>query len=442
MKVSKIAKSFGTEETKLKIDYKKFRKPNQILSKEEEDYIKNDVIIVARALDFLFKQDMTKMTTASNAMNNFKKIFTNNKFRAFFPELDYNLDSELRKSYKGGFTYLNDIYKEREVEEGVVLDVNSLYPSVMYEKLLPYGQPIFYEGKYKDDKIYNLYIQKIKCSFELKENMIPLIQIKNNIRFIGNEYLKSSNNEIIELTVTNIDLNLIKEHYVLKNLEYVCGWKFRSNDTFFKTYIDKWSNEKIKAKQEGNSGMYQLSKLMLNSLYGKFALNPKADTKVAYLNEEGIVKYLKQENENRDTIYLPIGTFITAYGREKTIRTSQNIQDYSIKKYGYSKYCYSDTDSIHTTLSIKELKEFCKIDDFKLGFWKHESSFSKAKFIRQKCYLEMINDEMNIVCSGLPENCYKFVTWDNFKTGFICKGKLTFKHVKRWSFISRNWIYN
>ena len=48
----------------------------------------------------------------------------------------------------GGFTYLNPIYKEKEVGEGVVLDVNSLYPSVsvMYDRLIPYGYPVYFEN--------------------------------------------------------------------------------------------------------------------------------------------------------------------------------------------------------------------------------------------------------------------------------------------------------
>lgn len=124
------------------------------------------------------------------------------------------------------------------------------------------------------------------------------------------------------------------------------------------------------------------------------------------------------------------GSFITAYAREKTIRTSQAIKEYSIKKYGVDKYIYSDTDSIHTLLSIEELKQFCEIDDVKLGLWKHEGSFTKAKFIRQKCYIEEIDNKINITCAGMPKQCYKYVEWENFKTGFTCGGKLTFKHVK------------
>lgn len=53
-----------------------------------------------------------------------------------------------------------------------------------------------------------------------------------------------------------------------------------------------------------------------------------------------------------------------------------------------------------------------------------------GKFIRQKCYLEEIDEKINITCAGLPKTCYNYVEWEKFKTGFTCGGKLTFKHVK------------
>lgn len=107
--------------------------------------------------------------------------------------------------------------------------------------------------------------------------------------------------------------------------------------------------------------------------------------------EDEIIHYSLSEKEQKDGIYLPIGAFITAYAREKTIRTSQAIKDYSIEKYGKDLYYYSDTDSIHTGLDIEELKKFCDIDPVRLGAWKHEGDFTKARFVRQKCYLEEID---------------------------------------------------
>ena len=107
--------------------------------------------------------------------------------------------------------------------------------------------------------------------------------------------------------------------------------------------------------------------------------------------EHEIIHYSLSPKEQKDGIYLPIGAFITAYAREKTIRTSQAIKDYSIEKYEKDLYYYSDTDSIHTGLPIEELKKFCDIDPVKLGAWKHEGDFTKARFVRQKCYLEEID---------------------------------------------------
>lgn len=221
--VDQIAKSFNLEISKLKIDYKKPRPKGWELTKEEREYITNDVLIVAKALNTIFSEDLTKMTQGSNALNDFKQILTKSKFNHYFPSLDYEVDKDLRKAYKGGFTYLNPIYKEKDIGEGEVLDVNSLYPSVMYEKLLPFGEPIYFNGKYKDDKVYSLYIQMISCSFKLKKNKIPTIQIKNNKAFFrANEYLESSENEIVVLTLTNIDLELFFEHYEVYDLEYIC----------------------------------------------------------------------------------------------------------------------------------------------------------------------------------------------------------------------------
>lgn len=82
--------------------------------------------------------------------------------------------------------------------------------------------------------------------------------------------------------------------------------------------------------------------------------------------EDDIVHYSISEKEEKDGIYLPVGAFITAYAREKTIRTSQSIKDYSISKYGKDLYIYSDTDSIHSLLPIEELKKFCDIDPVRL----------------------------------------------------------------------------
>ena len=435
--VDKIAKDFNLPIRKLELDYHAKREIGHILTEEEIDYIKNDVEIMARALEFMFNENLKKMTIGSDALNNYKEMNTN--FSKYFPLLPYQIDLDIRRSYKGGFTYLNEVYKEKETSSGIVLDVNSLYPSVMKYEKLPFGEPIYFEGEYKEDKLYSLYIQTFSCSFELKEGKIPSIQIKNNLSFVPNEYVKSSKGDIVTLTLTNVDLKLFFENYNVYDLTYHSGWKFKGIKGLFTQYIDYWSEKKINAKKEKNNVLYIISKLMLNSLYGKFGLNPNVQGKYPYLNEEGIVKYKMYPKEIRDSIYIPVASFITSYARNKTIRTSQAIKDYTIKNYNKDYYIYSDTDSIHL-LDIDEniLKSFVDIDDYKLGAWKIESKFIKGKYIRQKCYIELgYDDKLNVTVAGLPKKLGKYITFENFNKGLQIlasdtekEHKLTFKHVK------------
>lgn len=340
--VDKIAHDFKLPISKLKIDYNRIREINHVLTKEEIDYIRNDVEIMARALDIVFKDGHKKMTIASDALADYKKEISN--FEKYFPVFPYEIDQDMRESYKGGFTYLSPLYKEKETGHGIVFDVNSLYPSRMYEEILPFGNPIRYEGEYEEDKLYPLYIQTISVIFELKKGYIPTIQVKSSgSAFIPTEYLESSDGEIVTLKLTNVDLELFKKHYDIIYINYEGGYKFKGIKGLFKSYIDKWINIKIQSKKDGNGAMYTLAKLFLNSLYGKFGLNPNIQSKFPYLNEYGIVKYGFYPKETRDPIYIPMASFITSYARRVTIETSQKIREYSIRKYGVDKYVYSDT---------------------------------------------------------------------------------------------------
>lgn len=126
--VSKIAKDFfDIVEQKLELDYNKIRPKNHKLTKAEIEYIKNDVIIISKALDILFKEKLTGMTQASNSLMDYKNIITRKKFDHYFPNIDC-LFEEIKPAYKGGFTYLSPEYIEKDVENITVLDVNSLYP--------------------------------------------------------------------------------------------------------------------------------------------------------------------------------------------------------------------------------------------------------------------------------------------------------------------------
>lgn len=420
--VDKVAKGFNLPISKLKIDYNEYRPIGHQLTQQEIDYIRNDVEIMARALNIMFDEGLNRMTIASDAMKYFKDNFVG--FRKKFPRLPDDVDTAIRKSYRGGFTYVNEVWKEKPVGKGIVLDVNSLYPFCM-TKPLPYSWPQLYEGKYEEDKNYPLYIQNFSCVFDIKEGKIPTIQLKNNLSFIPNEYVKSSKGEIVNMTLTRPDFELFMGHYNVRHITYHKGWKFKASDKYFSEYIDHWIEQKIKASKEGNAPQRQIAKLMLNSLYGRFAISGKARQKSPYMNSEGVLKFILEEEETRETMYIPAAAFITAYGRERTIRTSQIIREYTKNKYGEDRYFYSDTDSIHANLSpedLRALKDVVHIDDYELGAWAKEAEFTRAKYIRQKCYIEEIDGKVNVTVAGLPKYLAPLVTFENFKKGFTTEG--------------------
>lgn len=414
--VEAIAKGFNLPISKLEIDYDEKREIGHILTPQEIDYLRNDVEIMSRALLTLFNQDLRQMTQGSNALYDYKKIVGKKNFSKWFPIPNYDFD--IRQSYKGGFTYCDPRRQGQDIGAGIVLDVNSLYPSVMYYQQLPYGEGIFFEGKYEPDKLYNLYVQMFTCQFELKENYIPTIQLKNNLSFMPTAYLSSSEDEEVTMCLTSVDLELFFEHYHVYNITWHSGWKFKSTTGLFKEYIDKWNAVKMESTLNGNKAMRTLAKLMLNALYGKFALNPNVQSKIPYY-DNGIIKYALGEKETRNPIYIPVGTFITAWARHKTITSAQKV---------YDRFLYADTDSLH--LIGTEIPKGLEVDPVKLGAWKHESTFTRARFVRQKTYIEEIDGELNITCAGMPSRCYKHVTWDNFIAGSSFEGKLQFTHVQ------------
>lgn len=413
--VDAIAKAFGLTLQKLSIDYKGTREIGHELTQEERAYIRNDVTIVAKALEILFTQGLTKMTQGSNAMYDYKRMLGKNQFISHFPPPEY--DADIRQAYKGGYTYLKHGYEDRDIGRGIVLDVNSLYPYVMHDRLLPYGEGIYFDGKYAPDELYPLYVQMLRCQFEIKPGHLPTLQIKHTLAFCPTEYLTSSNDDDVTLCLTSVDLKLFFEHYNVYNIEYFSGWKFKGSKLLFREYIDKWYKIKQESTINGNKPMRTLSKLMQNALYGKFALNPRVQSKIPYI-DNGIVKYKLGKEELREPVYIPVGCFVTAWARDKTIRAAQSC---------YDRFVYADTDSLH--LIGTEYPENLEIDPVKLGAWKHESTFNRARFIRQKSYIEEIGGKLHITCAGLPERSHQYVTWDNFHPGAQYAGKLQPTHV-------------
>lgn len=474
-KVKEIAKAFQLDMMKGSIDYDAFRSIEHVLTPEEIEYIKDDIRIVAESLVIQLDEGMTSMTVSKDCLQDYiETIGGETKFRNLFPVISREMYYSMKPAYGGGWTYVKESIAGKVVGKGMTFDYNSMYPAVMDEELLPIGYPVYFQGEYKPNKYYPLFIQKLACTFELKPDHLPTIQVKNDTRFKATEYLTSSRGEIVTLYLSNIDLQLFFDHYDvdLADCVFLEGYMFQAKQGMFENYITKHMYTKAHSK----GALRLLAKLKLNGLYGKFGseLNVTGKTpylkkdgstgyrlkdKVSYVDDQGRTKWKTdpQLTEYNEGVYLPVAIFVTSYARNKIIRAAQKV---------YGRFCYADTDSIHITgWDVPESLDG-HIHETKLGYLKKESMFVQAKFLRAKTYMEKIcvkyeldeqgnklkdryGDyihsevdygehnalEWNVKCAGMDEQAKKHVTLDNFYIGSYIElpeedKKLRPRHVK------------
>lgn len=448
--VKRIGESFGTKHKKLHMEYTGFRYAGCEITKEEQEYIANDVLVVKEALEIMFKQGHNKLTIGSCCLEEYKKICRSSleiqlDYAEMFPNLyDFKIDKQehkydnagdwLRKSYRGGWCYLVKGKENKIKTNGTTADVNSLYPSMMSSKSgnkYPIGLPKFWTGNFIPDQALKenmYYFVRIKTRFYIKGNYLPFIQIKGDLKYKGTESLETSdvyNHENddyfpyyidkdgniqqakVELTLTMTDYQLIKEHYELVDFEILDGCYFYSMVGIFDEYINKYA----KIKKESKGALRELAKLFLNNLYGKMASSTDSSFKIAYVKDDKSIGFMQVVENEKKPGYIAIGSAITSYSRNFTIRAAQKNY-YGAEKRGF---IYADTDSIHCDLLPQEIKGI-EVDDKEFCCWKLESCWDKAIFTRQKTYIEHVTHENlipleeskqynNIKCAGMPKKC-------------------------------------
>lgn len=505
-----IGKSFKTKYQKLEMQYENdeniVHKAYGKISDEEMKYIINDVLVLSEAMYIIwYKYEMKGITIGSDCLAEYKKIM-DKKYKSYFPDMTkIQLPNGMNgyeycvKAYSGGWcwknpvsdnkVYMSDIKYSPELTEKfnrlyrkiehvqkvkniVVVDVNSLYPSVMSSEsksYYPVGKPTYKTGQPKasEEKKYAI-IRRFKCRFEIKPGYLPFMHIRDNSAYDANECLTTSDidngryytsrdgvshDTLKEYTMTQPEWELFCKHYKLKNYEPIDYLLFKKEVGIFDEYIDKYRKMKIEASKSGDKAMRQISKLYLNNLYGKLSSSTNSSYKVIYFNDE-VMKFKTYTEYDKDPVYIPAGAYVTAWARSFTITAGQ-------KNYFEGQHkgvMYSDTDSLHLVdLNPDELigipfhaTDFCK--------WAcEESSCAAATYAKQKTYIEIAteedfetvkdkegNDSYNLIikAAGLGKNGKdKFVSrlmseenplyLDDFKSGLkIANSNLKAKQIK------------
>lgn len=438
--VKKIGKSFGTKHKKLEMEYKGVRYPGCIITDEERKYIANDVLVVKEALEIMFTEGHKKLTIGSCCLAEYRKSITGKRYDSYFPNMyDIPLDENqfgvpnageyIRRSYHGGWCYLVRGKESKIKHNGTTADVNSLYPSMMSSESgneYPIGSPTFWTGPIPEEAKTKYFFVRFTCRFYIKPGQLPFIQIKNTLRYQLNEMLETSDvlnpadgkyykeyydtdgalkNATVTLTMTKTDYQLFREHYNVEDFTIHDGCYFESKVGIFDKYIEKYKKIKIESK----GAKRELAKLFLNNLYGKMASSTNSNYKVAYVKENGAIGFYTIIANDKKPGYIPVGSAITSYARNFTIRAAQK------NYYGPDKpgFIYADTDSIHCDLPPEQVQGI-EVHPTNFCCWKLESCWDIGYFVRQKTYIEHVTHEdllpvdspfYSVRCAGMPEHC-------------------------------------
>lgn len=433
MDLRTLGKSFGVKHQKLEMKYAGNRFPGCEINSEEMHYIKNDVLCLAECLEKMIAEGHTKLTIGACCMNEYKTSIGKTAYNEMFPNLQEitaptgeDADTYIRKAYKGGWCYAKPDKCGKIQKGGCTADVNSLYPSVMSSESgnrYPVGVPHWFKGKIpqevESDKS-RYYFVRIRCAFRLKDNFLPFIQIKGSLYYKGTEMLTDSRpkikgvkysefteaitgeriTDVVELTLTCTDFELLKKHYDIYDLQILDGCWFYTDIGIFDTYIDKWKQVKMNSK----GAERQIAKLFLNNLYGKLATSTNSSYKRPVFDSSGNIKMQTVIEEKKKPVYIAAGAAVTSYARNFTVTAAQ---------LNYKYFCYADTDSIHCSCKPDQLKGV-PIHPTAFCHWKIETCWNAGWFVRQKTYIEHVTEEdqtpiespyNNIKCAGLPEEC-------------------------------------
>jgi len=258
------------------------------------EYCTNDVMIMVKAWEvfFTFLRDNDlgtfSRTIASQAFAAYRHRFMKEKIYIHTNEAAIKLE---RESYRGGRTECFRIGKMPK-QKYFLLDVNSMYPSVMLEYDYPTKFIRAYHNIDKDVFIPMLKNYCITARVIIKTDE-PIFAVKNKTKLIfpiG----------IFEVVLTTRELEYALQHnLIVKYLDVLIYEKAN----LFKEYVEFFYGKKVEYKQAGNEAFTYLCKLFLNSLYGKFGQRNEQYEKIGTTDDEdgSLTVFDMQTKENVTT---------------------------------------------------------------------------------------------------------------------------------------------
>lgn len=377
------------EYQKDKFDYSKMEQDRrQEHWKEIVHYLKADCVYLYELVMEFREIAGTSRTIAANGFQFLKK---KDGWRC---NTNYKFDEVFRQFYHGGRC---EALRPGIYNEAYIYDINSAYPNAMChqhpdgnEYTVFHGQPRHLEKSFLYLSCYS------KGAFPKREkSKLSFPHDYSDYYVTGWEYIAAvENNLISDVTI----------HYSYEFLNTRC----------YSGFVEHWHEIKQHAKRTGNKAQYVIAKIMLCSVYGKFAQNkPTYDE---YRIVEGgtqlednwtlDAEFGTKELHSRPCIYniikkhgdkwkfIPLfynvatAASITGFVRAQLINTISALE--------HHRPVYVDTDGIITENIAVDLGS----TGDKLGSWKFEGKAAPCYIAAKKLYAAKLSDGWKVASKG------------------------------------------
>lgn len=290
--------------------------------------------------------------------------------------------------YRGGICYVNPRFRGKlltKKQMGSTMqryDVNSEYPFAMYSIRDLVGHPRI--------ETYRQWLARSPTEREEYEAILILKGVSGKVKrgYMGLWYdpKKRDYVDVIDEDFPHLIFEReMQEFEKWYELEYLCDQVilYKRGEYAYRPFVDRYYKLKNEAKKDGNVGLQAVSKLCLNSGYGKLAERVERTVgKYVYDEEKGAIRFKaeKTEIDAKSIMSVAVGALITCVAR---IWIMSHIREICNEAEMSKTWIYVDTDSVHA------FNEYDKADPYTLGGFKLEARCEAVKYIAPKTYFDV-----------------------------------------------------
>lgn len=453
MKLEKMAQNcrkYPCEKKVGDLDYRLVRTPESPLSEAEKGYCEADVRVIMNYIQEQIEMEgsITKIPLTKtgyvrrycrNACFSSKDDNKMWEYKHLMKKLTMTMDEYhmARRAFQGGFTHANPMNALKELKDVSSFDFSSSYPFCLMLKY-PMSKGRLVQC---DNSTFEKYLKTNLCIFDIQLNGVKMKDDAPDsyISFSkcwDSKNAKSQNGRVYEadsisLTITNIDLEIIKRIYDVKTYRQHNLWIYKADylpRPLLKAILELYKNKTELKNVEGMEVEYLLAKELLNSVYGCMAQEPLKPEAVydGEWDTRGLDETVALDEYNKNTrrfIFYPWAVFCTAYARMNLFSGLLSV--------GKKDHIYSDTDSMkilnkdahmeyinnYNAWVDRQLERMCKARNLDysmtrpktvegkekpLGWWDYEGTYTRFKTLGAKRYMtEDADGVYSLTVSGL-----------------------------------------